>query len=156
MPAELDALLARLDLVRHSPHGFMARCPCHADRNPSLSIRVIDGAIRCHCFGCGADTAKVHEVIGLPWTGSSGSQRSTLDLALSMGRLQEGQRRRQENHALDRARALHRGADAIRRAVTEYARAFGHDDERCGDDCAVCGCLANAAELDRLGVLAHE
>lgn len=50
-------LLDRLESVRQGRHGrWMAKCPAHDDRSPSLSIRETgDGTILLHCFaGCGA------------------------------------------------------------------------------------------------------
>ncbi len=38
---------------RPSGAGFMARCPAHEDRNPSLSLKDADGKVLAHCFaGC--------------------------------------------------------------------------------------------------------
>ena len=59
-------LLARLDGVRRSGTGrWMARCPLHEDKSPSLSIRETDtGAVLLHCFaGCAAE--EVLGVIGM-------------------------------------------------------------------------------------------
>jgi hypothetical protein len=58
------ALLDRLDHVRQSgPDRWVARCPAHDDRSPSLSIRETDdGVTLFKCFaGCDA-TAVVHAV----------------------------------------------------------------------------------------------
>ena len=62
----VENLLSRLDRVR--PRGaskWMARCPAHDDKGPSLSVaEVEDGRILIHCFaGCGA--ADVLAAIGL-------------------------------------------------------------------------------------------
>jgi len=48
-----DALLARLESVRSTGAGrWIARCPAHEDRKPSLAIREIDGGrVLVHCFG---------------------------------------------------------------------------------------------------------
>ena len=51
----VDALLTQLDRVRaRGTDKWHARCPAHADHNPSLTIRVADdGRILMHCFsGC--------------------------------------------------------------------------------------------------------
>jgi hypothetical protein len=50
----LDVVLGRLDKVRKSSGGFMARCPAHEDRTPSLSVKETDeGHVLVHCFaGC--------------------------------------------------------------------------------------------------------
>ena len=53
-----DALLAKLDKVRRTGAGrWLACCPAHADRSPSLSVRdADDGRVLVHCFsGCGID-----------------------------------------------------------------------------------------------------
>ena len=48
-------LLDRLSGVRPTGTGrWIARCPAHEDRSPSLSIRDIDDRVLVHCFaGCG-------------------------------------------------------------------------------------------------------
>ena len=51
-----DKLLERLDGVKRTgADRFMARCPAHADRKGSLSLRALDdGRVLVHCFaGCG-------------------------------------------------------------------------------------------------------
>ena len=64
MPA--DQLLERLDLVRpNGPDRWMARCPAHEDRGPSLSIREVDGKVLLHCFGAGCSALEVVEAWGL-------------------------------------------------------------------------------------------
>lgn len=46
----IQEILGRLEGVRSSGEGWMACCPAHADRNPSLSIRERGGKILLHCF----------------------------------------------------------------------------------------------------------
>ena len=50
-------LLDRLDRVQGKNGKFMARCPAHDDRGPSLSIGEGDkGSVLIHCFaGCSAE-----------------------------------------------------------------------------------------------------
>jgi hypothetical protein len=50
------ALLDRLEAVKATgPGRWVARCPAHEDRSPSLSIREIDDRVLIHCFaGCAA------------------------------------------------------------------------------------------------------
>lgn len=50
----LTDLLNKLEKVKQTGHGkWIARCPSHADRTPSLAIRDNDGTILLHCFaGC--------------------------------------------------------------------------------------------------------
>jgi hypothetical protein len=47
---------------------WLARCPAHKDRSPSLSIRELnDGRVLVHCFaGCSA--VRVLESLGLGWS----------------------------------------------------------------------------------------
>lgn len=62
-------LLDRLDKVRRTgPQKFIALCPAHADKSPSLSIReTSDGTILFHCHaGCSSDD--VLSGAGLSWT----------------------------------------------------------------------------------------
>jgi hypothetical protein len=59
-------ILDRLELVRQTAPGrWIARCPAHEDRSPSLSVRELDdGRILIHDFGgCGA--VDVVEALGL-------------------------------------------------------------------------------------------
>ncbi|HEX6996135.1 MAG TPA: DNA primase [Gammaproteobacteria bacterium] len=59
-------LISRLDGVRETGAGrWLARCPAHDDRSPSLSIRECDdGTILLHDFG-GCSALEVVESIGL-------------------------------------------------------------------------------------------
>ena len=59
-------LIDHLDKVRSTGNGrWLACCPAHEDRTPSLSIRELeDGRVLVHCFaGCGA--ADVVGAVGL-------------------------------------------------------------------------------------------
>lgn len=50
---KVDAILSRLQGVRRNGRGWIARCPAHADRSPSLSVGEGAGRILLHCFaGC--------------------------------------------------------------------------------------------------------
>lgn len=53
--APIDNVLDRLEKVRQrAPGQWSARCPAHADKGPSLSVRETpEGAVLLHCFaGC--------------------------------------------------------------------------------------------------------
>jgi hypothetical protein len=53
-----DALLSRLDRVRRTGEGkWVARCPAHPDKAPSLSVRELsDGRVLVHDFaGCSVE-----------------------------------------------------------------------------------------------------
>lgn len=54
----VERILSALDKVRNRGNSsWMAYCPAHADKNPSLSIKETqDGDVLLHCFaGCGVD-----------------------------------------------------------------------------------------------------
>lgn len=54
---DVSELLSRLTKVKKSgPDKWMACCPAHEDRSPSLAIKESDGTILLHCFaGCAVD-----------------------------------------------------------------------------------------------------
>lgn len=56
----IDMLLSHLDRVKRTGNStWLARCPAHQDRSPSLSIREADDKVLIHCHaGC-----SVHEVV---------------------------------------------------------------------------------------------
>lgn len=65
MSSPLDTLLSRLDGVRKSGRGYMARCPAHEDRSPSLAITPCDdGRILIHCFA-GCEAGDVLTAVGM-------------------------------------------------------------------------------------------
>lgn len=62
----VEDLIARLDGVRQTgPRRWIARCPAHEDRHPSLAIRALeDERILLHCFaGCSVNS--VMSALGL-------------------------------------------------------------------------------------------
>jgi hypothetical protein len=61
-----DAVLARLDGMKPAGAGrWLARCPAHPDRCPSLSIRELDdGRLLIHDFG-GCEVGDVLAAVGL-------------------------------------------------------------------------------------------
>ena len=63
--APIESVLARLKGVRTSLHGWVACCPAHCDREPSLSIGLgEEGQILLNCFaGCPLD--KIVEAMGI-------------------------------------------------------------------------------------------
>lgn len=53
-----DALISRLEKAKRTGSGtWLACCPAHEDRSPSMSVREMDdGRVLVHCFaGCGVD-----------------------------------------------------------------------------------------------------
>lgn len=67
MTPPIEILLASLEGVKRTsaPNKWIARCPAHGDKHPSLSIAITDeGKILLHCWsGCGA--AEVVGAVGL-------------------------------------------------------------------------------------------
>lgn len=59
-----EDLLPRLDAVRRSSRGYMARCPVHQDNSPSLSIGEGADRILLHCFAL-CKTRDVVAALGL-------------------------------------------------------------------------------------------
>ena len=65
----IDVLLSRLDGVKQTGQGkYVARCPAHEDRSPSLAIKECDdGRILVHDFA-GCETEDVLSAIGLTFS----------------------------------------------------------------------------------------
>ena len=61
-----ETLLARLEAVKETgPGRWVAKCPAHEDRSPSLSIRELpDGKLLLHDFG-GCSAVDVVQAVGL-------------------------------------------------------------------------------------------
>ena len=60
-----DKLLARLDGVRSTGKDrWIAKCPAHDDRTPSLAIRDVEDRLLLHCFA-GCATSEVVSAVGL-------------------------------------------------------------------------------------------
>ncbi|PYS99941.1 MAG: hypothetical protein DMF63_09385 [Acidobacteria bacterium] len=65
MPATLDTILSRLQKVARNGNGWLACCPAHEDKKPSLSIDLSDtGAILLKCFA-GCTTLDVCTALGI-------------------------------------------------------------------------------------------
>lgn len=62
----IETVLEKLDKVRKSGKGYVACCPVHGDRNPSMSVTEKDGRVLCYCFSCGAKGPDVVAAVGLP------------------------------------------------------------------------------------------
>lgn len=65
----IDNLLSRLDRVKPtSPNTWLACCPSHPDKTPSLSVRKLDdGRILIHCFG-GCSVENILSAVGLEFS----------------------------------------------------------------------------------------
>ena len=52
-PSNIEQVLSRLEGVRRVNGGYVAKCPAHQDRNPSLSIKESEGKLLLFCHaGC--------------------------------------------------------------------------------------------------------
>lgn len=61
----LPTHLEQLDGLKHTGAGWVARCPTHEDRNPSLSLTITDdGKVLAHCHA-GCDQAALAEALDL-------------------------------------------------------------------------------------------
>ena len=66
---DIDDFVSRLDKVKRTgPNRYIARCPAHDDKSPSLTISVgNNGSVLVNCFGgCGA--IDVINAMGLDWS----------------------------------------------------------------------------------------
>lgn len=63
----IEVLLSRLEGVRGRNGGWIARCPAHADRTPSLTLRESDGKILLKCFA-GCSVTDVVAAVGMEMT----------------------------------------------------------------------------------------
>ncbi len=65
----IETLISRLDGVKETGHGkYVARCPAHDDKSPSLAIKECgDGRILIHDFA-GCETEDVLSAIGLEFS----------------------------------------------------------------------------------------
>ena len=121
----LNDVLSRLDLVRRtSPHGFMARCPAHQDRTPSLSIRLIEGLVACKCFGCGVGTREIYRALGFPWPGTGSPPIGMvadplLAEALALAKSQAWYRFRPLYRRIDLFRSVDRVVAEVRRGAED-------------------------------------
>jgi putative DNA primase/helicase len=108
---------------RKAGHGWMARCPVHDDREPSLSIREVDGKVlvRCHA-GCGQrDVIAVLKERGL-W---DGKMRSHIR-RLSRRKVPESQPNQQQEERSAAALAIWQSTvSAVATPVETYLSARG-------------------------------
>lgn len=102
----IDALLQLLEHVRETGGGYTARCPAHADTNPSLSVKEgRDGAILIRCrVGC--STQDVMAALGLGLADLFPEVRATTRYATI-------------DPATQRRRTIHQRCDCIDIAVSD-------------------------------------
>lgn len=115
------SILDHLQSVRKTgPDKYVARCPAHADKRPSLTIREMsDGRVLLHCFA-GCETESVLAAVGLSFRD------------LMPERVGEYSRARPAFTAADALRCLSReaGVVAFTAAVVSDAELPPHDKDR--------------------------
>lgn len=63
--SQLDNILSRLQKVKGRNGNYVACCPAHGDRNPSMTIKETDdGKILLHCFA-GCSVSEIAGAIGI-------------------------------------------------------------------------------------------
>jgi hypothetical protein len=69
-PDILSLLSTKLNKFKRLSDGrFIACCPVHNDKTPSLSISLKPGGVTLmRCFGCGANGQSVCDILGIPVT----------------------------------------------------------------------------------------
>jgi putative DNA primase/helicase len=56
-PIMPDTILGRFPAAKRSGAGYLANCPAHDDKHPSLSVTTKDNKVLLHCHaGCTVDT----------------------------------------------------------------------------------------------------
>jgi hypothetical protein len=121
---EVGVLLARLEGVRRTgANSWVARCPAHDDRDPSLSVSVKDGRVLLHCFaGCSADA--VLGAVGLTWKDLRESDPWTWRPPFP-SRAREPEREDPSPEDRKRWEVLWEGAKSGHPILTRYLRARG-------------------------------
>lgn len=129
---DVNELLSRLDGVRGRNGSWSAKCPAHADRSPSLTVKELqDGRILMHCFGgCGTDA--VLAALGLGMTD------------LFPERLGDFPPRRGAFSASDALRCLTFESSIVALAAADIAEGKPVDTSRV---CRAAGRIAEALEL---------
>lgn len=62
---DIESLVSRLEKVRGRAGNYVACCPAHKDRNPSMTVRQTpEGKILMHCFA-GCSVQQIAESIGI-------------------------------------------------------------------------------------------
>ena len=124
-----DKLLSKLDKVR--PHGnraWMACCPAHPDKNPSMRIADKGDRILIHCYA-GCCPRSILAALGMTyddlfeskgnWTPQYNLRERTLDEARMV--ISMAQNKRDSGEKLTNAE-LQEEREAIMRMKSEYAR----------------------------------
>jgi len=120
-PAEL--LLARLDRVKQTgPDSWLACCPAHDDRNPSLSIKQVSDKLLVKCMAH-CETGDVMAAVGL-------SLSDLFDRPLTHnGKPLDHRQRRRYGQAQDALKVLDFEALIVQMAADDMAGGFALDPD---------------------------
>lgn len=132
--ADLVALIGEHTDIKRSGRNWMARCPLHGERTPSLSVNAEKGVY--YCFGCqrsGDAITFVQEIEKLDFAGAVESLASRYGIGLRYTTQTEGTTRARRRLLLDAVakaaefyhQRLLNGADAG--AARGYLRSRGYD-----------------------------
>lgn len=129
------SVLDRLMGVRKVGDRYIARCPAHQDRRPSLTVRELaDGRVLMHCFA-GCETEAVLSAIGLTFRD------------IMPERLGDFPRMRPAFTATDALRALSREAGVVAIAAAALAQSERLDQADQSRVCLAAGRIADALEF---------
>lgn len=133
---DVTELVARLDGVRkNGGDSWVARCPAHPDRSPSLTVKGLsDGRILLHCFG-GCDTEAVLDALGVTFSD------------LFPAPLGDFPRARPAFTPLDALRALTRESGIVAIASSDIARGKKLTEEDSSRVFVAAGRIATALEF---------
>lgn len=116
----IDGLVLHLDGVRRSGRGWVARCPAHDDRSPSLSIREGERGILLKCWA-GCTLAEICAALGIVPRQLFFDDNGPVDRRA----IRRHQARRQAAHARQRAKG--KRTDALREAESVIRAATSVD-----------------------------
>ena len=131
---DLVALIGEHTDIKRSGRSWMARCPLHGERTPSLSVNPEKGVY--YCFGCqrsGDAITFVQEIDKVDFVGAVESLAARCSIQLRYTSANEGTTRARKRHLLDAVakavdfyhQRLLNGADAG--AARGYLRSRGYD-----------------------------
>lgn len=114
----IESLLANLRKVKaNGPGKWMACCPAHGDKHPSLAIRELeDGRILIHCF-TGCDPLEVLDSVGLSFAD-----------VMPERLVEHGKPVRHPFTALDALRALAHESGVVSVAIADLAEGLQFSD----------------------------
>lgn len=119
----IEDLLSRLDKVRKISDGYIACCPAHDDKSPSLAITERSGKILLNCFA-GCDPEAILAAIHLRWRDlfSDAMDSSRNAMSNHVGHMMRKRMREFDPLELDRAVLVYANA------VWDQGRELGVED----------------------------